>query len=346
MLSCRHGAEIVRRYRRIIDDVDAKGGGCLVPIDICDGDGEEVGTCRIRRVVGQQVIVTDTPVRDAGDRKNADVGGKGLTDFGNDHTVDGDVLRAVGRTEIDETVSRFRIGRFVGAFRLAAALWKSGLVHDVFRIDDRNAGIVDLDVDDRSFVDQAGNNFFFSLLRLGQVRVGQQIAQVESRLDLARIGGEIAAGARIRSRLRLRFVADQEGSDVGRRDRHAVGNDLRQDDGTFGHHDARAVGQDDDQVGAVERQAVDRLAGWQHDGIVGTCRDNLRRLGGGLHGHRLADRPGLLRFRVEGLRRVVETVKFFTHCPFPRSGGDEAISSTPRHDLIRSQSPSEWPSKS
>lgn len=135
------------------------------------------------------------------------------------------------------------------------------LAHRRGRVLDAIGGIGGLDEDFGLFVDPVGNDLFLDLPGHGKIGVGQQVANIEGRLDLARIDRKVPPRTGRQTGGGFRLVAHQQRRHVGGRDRHIADDELRDQNRAVGHDDTGSIGKHDDQVRPVHREAFDVLPG-------------------------------------------------------------------------------------
>ena len=246
--------DIVARGRRVVDDGNDEVCLCAAAVGFGDHDGEAV-TVVAQGVVGQRIGIADPAGLDRGDGHHPVFALDGLADFGDLDAVDGQHVETVGRGVHDRAARGFRIAGEVRTARLTVARRQARFVDSGGRIG-HGCGIVRRDDADVGLilVGEGIQNLALFRLREVQLGIGEQVAKAVGSLDVAGIDGEIAARALRLSTGGFRFVADQQGGDVGGRQRDAVNDDGGHHDRAVRHDDAFAVGKDDDEVFALRLQ--------------------------------------------------------------------------------------------
>ena len=293
MSTGRNDADIVGSKRAVIDHDDRKRGTRLVPVEIAHGDEEIAVGGFAKQIVEQRIGETDFAgiEIDAGNRHRAIRRDEFLANGRDFDAVDDDGRKTIGRTEHDRARGRFAgvavvrrdtvfvftdAGRFV-AFALSVAVsGQTGFIDRSDRILDADR-IVGCFNDDFGFVIVVRNDLALFLDRAAQLGVGQQVADIERVLDRALVTGEVAARARSRI-ARRRFGIDTVeviGNGL-RRDRHAIDDELRDDDCTAGDDQLGAVGQDDDEIEPANRDVLERHAFWKDHHAIGIGGENSR----------------------------------------------------------------------
>ena len=202
MRTCRHQVSVIGGDGAIVHNIDPQRRRGTVAIGIGDGDGEIVCLASTAGIVLQDIVIAYAASFDAGDDQLAERASEHLPDRGDRHAIDCDRRGTIRRIEIDEAVSRLAlvagvggiaIRQFAGARGFSGAGRQASFIDIINGVDDRNSGIVDLDIDIRFLVFNSRNDLPLFLHRARQFGVGQQITDIEGRLDIAGVGCEIAA---------------------------------------------------------------------------------------------------------------------------------------------------------
>ena len=109
LASC-NAVRIIGSRRNVVDDVDGEGAGGAVAILVGHDNGEVVERRIARGVGGQQIVVTDHAIGDAGDGERAKAAGEGLANGGDGNAIDGDARRTVRCGVGDRAAGEFIVG--------------------------------------------------------------------------------------------------------------------------------------------------------------------------------------------------------------------------------------------
>ena len=198
-----------------------------------------------------------------------------MPDSGDSDSVDRNNRRAIAGIEYNRADGGFAIAGSICSFRFAAARRKTGFVDATGGIG-RTGRIVRCNYDcgrQLVFLILGFEREQFILLEFRKRKCGrrQQITQFKGVADIANRIGKITARTLRRTGSRLWFVADQQGRQIERRNRHAVNDELRDEHRAVRDYHIASVRQADHKIAADYPNVIQFNACRQNDRVLRPC---------------------------------------------------------------------------